>query len=375
MFSSRRPRSSFVPATLLCVALSACATDRLAGYSTTELAFVSGGDELRGTLALPLDRPGPFPAVLFVHGDGPVGREAHGYYRAFRKALAARGIASFSWDKPGVGKSTGDWLAQDMDDRAAAVIAAYRRSSAHERVDEDRIGVIGFSQAGWVLPRLADETWVNYLIFVSTAVDVIRQGDYFKRRRLELAGVADPVAAALPSETDRRILELLLSDDPDHAAYLELVERAREEGRRTEPMSEARFGFVASLVAEDATERLGDIDVPVLALFGEADLNVDVHDTIEVYSRVFAGDDRVRFEYRLFPDATHQLTKARHFNAQVPGLLALLKIGLLGDALFVDGALDAVADFASEHGGLPADRGERSVGTGGLSEWTPETTR
>ena len=322
---------------------------------------MSSGDELRGALALPLGSPAPAPAVIIVAGDGPVDRDAHGYYRAFREALAARGIASFSWDKPGVGGSGGDWLAQDMDDRAAEVIAAYRRLDAHGGVDASRIGVLGFSQAGWVLPRLADESWVDYMIFASTAIDVIRQGEYFRRKRLERAGVEDPAAAAAPDETDRRIDELLASEEGDHAAYLELLERARGDGGRGEPMSEARFGFVKGLVAEDATEALADIDVPVLALFGGRDLNVDVHDSIEVYSRVFAGNDRVGFEYRLFPDATHQLTASRHFNEQVPGLRAWLKIQLLGDALFADGVLDAVADFASEHGGPSADAARRSV--------------
>ena len=50
--------------------------------------------------------------------------DAYGDYRPLWGRLAERGIASFSWDKVGVGNSQGDWQSQSMDDRAEETVAA-----------------------------------------------------------------------------------------------------------------------------------------------------------------------------------------------------------------------------------------------------------
>lgn len=80
--------------------------------------------------------------------------------------------ASLSWDKPGVGHSTGDWTAQSMEDRAHEGLAAIRLLKERQEVASNKIGVWGISQAGWVLPlmnTLAPEE-IAFIIAVSVPV-------------------------------------------------------------------------------------------------------------------------------------------------------------------------------------------------------------
>jgi len=79
-----------------------------------EVSFRSGGIELAGTIALPYGE-GPFPCVLLIPGSGQVDRnENHRKLRInifydISHFLAQNGIASFRYDKRGVGESQGDY--------------------------------------------------------------------------------------------------------------------------------------------------------------------------------------------------------------------------------------------------------------------------
>ncbi|SDT36975.1 alpha/beta hydrolase family protein [Actinoplanes derwentensis] len=96
---------------------------------------------LNGVLALPEKQAGPVPVVVFVHGDGAVDATRDGQYRPSFEALAKAGVASVSWNKPGVGGSAGNWLEQNQADRArevATVVTNLRQRAeafaARERV-------------------------------------------------------------------------------------------------------------------------------------------------------------------------------------------------------------------------------------------------
>jgi dipeptidyl aminopeptidase/acylaminoacyl peptidase len=109
-------------------------------YQRVALSFVHKGNRLTGTIMLPENIPGPFPVVVFVHGDGAISYDAYGYYHPLWNRLAKQGIASFSWDKPGVGGSQGDWENQTIDNRADETIAAIEVLKKRSDIDANKIG-------------------------------------------------------------------------------------------------------------------------------------------------------------------------------------------------------------------------------------------
>src|SRR5262249_6629485 len=82
-----------------------------------ELSFLWRDITVTGTLPLPPSPP-PHPAVLMLQGAGPAGRDSGGYFPPIRDAFLSRGIAAFSFDKPGIGGSSGNWRQYALMDRA-----------------------------------------------------------------------------------------------------------------------------------------------------------------------------------------------------------------------------------------------------------------
>jgi hypothetical protein len=56
------------------------------------------------------------------------------------------------YDKRGVGGSTGDWNTASFDDLAGDVVAAVEYLETRGDIDHGQIGLLGISQAGWIMP-------------------------------------------------------------------------------------------------------------------------------------------------------------------------------------------------------------------------------
>ena len=318
-----------------------------ANFKQKRLSFNAAGNELYGTLITPRKAEGPFPTVVFVHGDGPLTYDAYGYYRPIWEALADKGVASFSWDKPGIGGSSGDWLTQNMDNRAQEVAAAIEFLKQYgQPVAQDKIGVIGFSQAGWVLPLLPEkQTQAKFMIFVSTAVNWLEQSQYHTRKRMQKEGSsADEIASAI--KQDEALWQKVSQEDASYKEYVNIMKSQNVPKKKRMP--EERYTFVKKNWRSDSTPHLKKIESPVLALFGDKDLNVNVEESISIYRREFAKAGNHDVTIKVFPDATHNLTNADYYNKQSPGLFKLLLINILGEKIFTESLLEFLVDWTVE---------------------------
>jgi pimeloyl-ACP methyl ester carboxylesterase len=123
-----------------------------ADHAEVEVHFRCVGAVLAGTLFLP-KRAGSVPAVVYVHSSGETSRWT--WDVPWVKTIVRAGIAFFSYDKRGVGESQGtccpgdqshfNLLAADADGAANAV-------RTRPEIDPARVGFLGTSQAGWVVP-------------------------------------------------------------------------------------------------------------------------------------------------------------------------------------------------------------------------------
>ena len=91
---------------LIAILMTACARQPQPAR-VEEITFQSGEFSLVGDLRLP-EGTGPFPVVLFVHGDAEgANRTFFGMYLPIMERMLQAGFAVFSWDNPGAGESTG----------------------------------------------------------------------------------------------------------------------------------------------------------------------------------------------------------------------------------------------------------------------------
>jgi pimeloyl-ACP methyl ester carboxylesterase len=127
------------------------------------LVATQGTTTLAGTLHLPEGEP--VATVLMVPGSGPSDRDNDVYFPMIRAGLLARGIAAASFDKRGVGGSSGDWHDSGPAEQAADVAAQLDALRGLPEVDGARLGIFGHSQGGWVVLEVAAaDPWVAFVV-------------------------------------------------------------------------------------------------------------------------------------------------------------------------------------------------------------------
>lgn len=254
----------------------------------------------------------PVKAILiFVHGDGPTSYDADGYYRIIWNTLRSNGYAIFSWDKENVGKSTGNWLKQSMKDRQSEVLAAIEAVQKKYGFTEKNTGLIGFSQAGWVLPALANRAnKISFIIGIGFARNWIQQGQYLTEKRL--AG-EDKNKIELAINTYFTEIELFKSSI-QYPEYINTV------GKHS--MTKERFQFVIKNFKSDATHDYSKITVPSLFLWGEKDLNVNAIEELKWWK----NHPNKLVATKIIPNASHSMLKAEIFNTQNMGYIQWIKL-------------------------------------------------
>ena len=125
-----------------------------------QVLVLSREAELAATISIPRWGSGPFPAIVCVHGSGP-GRADD--LRIVWRNLVPEGVVVLTYDKPGVGESTGNFREVRTDSSeqqlkliADDVLAAREVLKKHPLIDPERVGLFGGSQAGWIIPLAAD---------------------------------------------------------------------------------------------------------------------------------------------------------------------------------------------------------------------------
>ncbi|MDY8107968.1 alpha/beta hydrolase [Fulvimarina sp. 2208YS6-2-32] len=287
--------------------------------------FARASASISGTLWLPDEAPRA--AVVFVHGDGAQDRTSSGGYAPMINAMLDRGIAVASWDKPGVGASQGNWLHQTMGERTAETRAALRVLA--RRFDGLARGAVGFSQAGWVLPDLTRGD-ADFLVLIGAAVSWQDQGEYFTRVRLAREGLD-------PRTVDQAIANQNLEDD-------RIFKQDAKVAKAPAGMSPDRWNFIRINRDADARAALSKLDLPLFAIWGAEDLNVDPQRNAAIYRDLVARRDG-RSRIVIWSDATHGLLKSSAYNWQLTdgwSWLAVARFLVEGRYAFAPGALDTL---------------------------------
>jgi pimeloyl-ACP methyl ester carboxylesterase len=155
-----RTRSTSWTGGLLAVLLTACSASEDVGHPVAPRTgtFENGDVALSYAIDLP-PGPGPFPGVVLVHGSGRSTKEELAF---LSNLLVARGIAVLRFDKRGVGGSGGVYSGVGVLNSpemipllAGDVAAAVDFMVEQPGVDGERLGLVGGSQAGWIIPVAA----------------------------------------------------------------------------------------------------------------------------------------------------------------------------------------------------------------------------
>ena len=302
-------------------------TDRVtAGLRLRDVEFSSGDVVLAGSLASPV-RDTALAGVVLVGGSGPTDRDNGTYFPPIREYLVAAGIAVLSYDKRGVGPSSGDWLDSTLDDLAADATAALAFLCAQPGVQAGTAGLLGHSEGGWVALRAAagrdDVPWV--ITSGCPGMTPAAQERHTLAGALRRAGEQDPDRMLALFD---RLIEAGRRDD-DYAEAARIVSSARPSQAFLDywsDMDQRLWEFLKRSQDHDPVPDALRLRCPHLAVFGGADELVSVADSTRLFSAAACHpgrDHRAALTVEVFPGASHRIQVGAGAD-MAPGYLATL---------------------------------------------------
>ena len=331
------------------------------------MTFSFGEDHLYGVLTLPSDE-GPHPAVVLISGSGGLdGDRAGTSARSFvdhSHQFALIGFAVLRYDPPGVGRFTGDRGLPSLEKRTEETAAALSYLRSLPTIAADRVELLGVGQGPWVIAMTA----VRYPDDVAFLISVVGSGQSVAQQQVHgieaqsrAAGMADDdVTKAVlfgrllidwqlvdPIFQDENVADAQALGDGPWTSLTELVYEPGDidpvEGLgvgidimksvQDEPWTEALYlkelyipqfeSIPSDVTAEqlaaiqalsdqnltvDPKDFLTEVRTPMLAVFGEEDLNVDSEKSAALYEQYLTEAGNEDFTILVIPGVGHGIT-------------------------------------------------------------------
>lgn len=239
-------------------------------FTTKNVKFVSNGDTLASTILKPNH---PFAAIVIVHGSGQEKRMME-----FATLLANNGIAVITYDKRGVGESGGIYAGPEVGtnnvDSANLNLLSLDASVAANTLlanlptNHIPLGLIGGSQAGWIIPLAAKKNSnFSYMVIFSEALVTVRE-----QLRFQFYTQGNKKFWDTHTEEDAR---KHIFNDAD------------------------KYKFIDT----DPCDVLSKLSIHGLWIYGGKDIQVPVKLSIEHLNTLQSKNKR--YEYKLFPELGH----------------------------------------------------------------------
>lgn len=277
-----------------------------------DISFQNGDVTLHGTMVMP-NTEGPHPTVVMVHGSGPSSRD---FYLKFAYNFACHGIATLAYDKRGVGASTGDWRKSGFHDLAQDALASIQLLKGRRDINPKQIGLLGISQGGWLTPLAASLSKdVAFIIpIVGAAVTPTQQ----EQMRVELYMRADGFPE---DDIEEAVSGMKMTHNfaSTGEGWDELIAGFHKVKHKKwfldygggEPTKDNWFWAFWRLIHDyDPISVLEKVTCPVLAIFGELDLNVRQEINIPLWEEALKKSGNKDYTIKVFQKANHGILEA-----------------------------------------------------------------
>jgi alpha/beta superfamily hydrolase len=244
-------------------------------YQSEDIPFTSkDGTKLMGRISIP-ESDSPVPAFMALHGSEQGTRDNFGN-KVMAHYMISRGFAVLNYDKRGVGDSEGVYQEaaspSNLQKIAEDAIAGAEYLASRSEIDTKRIGLIGGSQAGWVIPLAASQSDViTHMVILSGPVESTLQEDVF-------SSYTNDGDTAITNYDDAKITRQLRDMKPG--------------------------GF-------DPIPIIAELDQTGVWLWGSVDKSVPVTFSAEnLQALIDSGKNN--FSYQIFPNGDHNLNESPH---------------------------------------------------------------
>ena len=299
-------------------------------YKEEQVTLKSGTVTLTGTLSLPASGT-PGPAVVMITGSGAQNRDEEIFgFRPFwviADHLTRHGIAVLRCDDRGVGGSTGSTSQSTSADFADDALAGVKYLQGRPEIDKTRVGLMGHSEGGLVAPMLAARA-PDDIAFIVLMSGPGLTGEQIMLAQSELVGrpagrtdeqirrnqeIQRKMFAAVRSGTGWDEVEAMIRTELK-AGIDAMPEAQRKSIGDTEKLiatqvkgqlDSVRSPWFKFFVDFDPATVLDKVRCPVLALFGEHDVQVPAGPNRAAMEKAFARGGLKHYRVEVLPRANH----------------------------------------------------------------------
>ncbi len=330
-------------------------------YKEEEVTFTNGSELFSGTLTIP-NKQGKHPAVVMITGSGPQDRneEILGFkiFGIIADHLTKNGIAVLRYDDRNVGKSKGTDVSKSTTaDFADDAIEAVKFLKTRSDINPLQIGLFGHSEGGIVAPLAASKFSDIAFIVLMAGTSVNGRDIILEQSKLIMTANGEPdsnITASL--DYTRKIMDTVANNGDMTElkkelkqefikSYDELSDDMKKSITNKEEYAESQAeGTIKSFnsiwmkyfLTYDPAPALEKVKCPVLALFGELDLQVPPSQNEEPMKQALMKSGNKDFTIKLMPKANHLFQEATNGSPNEYGKLK---------KDFAQGFLDAITSW------------------------------
>jgi len=296
-------------------------------YNEEEITFENkeAGITLAGTFTYPKEGEN-FPAVVLVSGSGPQNRDeellGHKPFLVWSDYLTRNGVAVLRFDDRGTAKSTGDFGSGTTQDFATDAIEAVNYLKSRKEVDAKKIGMVGHSEGGLIAPIAANKSDdVSFIVLVAgTSVPgyeiILLQSELISRA----AGTSEEEIKRTLDITKKTYDILLNIEDSTEAAqkintiwaeyYQALPDSEKNKPENSQVYIEQQKKVILGpwfryFLKYNPRTELVKLDIPVLALFGEKDIQVAPSQNKDEMEKALEKSNSKNYKVVVFPGLNH----------------------------------------------------------------------
>ncbi len=284
--------------------------------------FSFEGKKYSGLIDIPAKTPKSL--IVLVPGSGRTNMvEGDKYYERLRNMFVDLGLAVMVYDKAGCGESEGKFdYNQSVQNSSEEVLAAIEELRKLRVSGSENIGLWGISRGGWVCPLVINQdSKISYWISAS-GPDHLETIGYLFEANWRVLGKSEAEIEMLSSEwlagfTIQRqggSYEEYLAASPNLKNDSLIL--ALRNGKFNTIENYLSFQKVLqnqefdeetglTIVVPDFAETLTKINIPVLAIFGEKDSQVDWRRSLALYQKTIGANNNLT--YLTLPDCNHNI--------------------------------------------------------------------
>lgn len=305
------------------------------------VSFRNGDAKLDGTLLIPSTK-GVHPAIVLLHGSGPLTRYSFGPYPHFFTSL---GFAVLIYDKRGAGSSSGIRVDASTgtamknvhypDELVGDALAAIGLLQQQKDIDPNRIGFWGSSEGGMLATQVAARSpKVAFAINSSGFMEPLWQ-----TLRYQAKAIPHSKGASQSQITEDSAFVDLWLNVARTGEHWETFQAAQQQlnsaGHSWIFQSRGPFTSLKQLrwdwdhiLSFDPLPALAKVHCPILGVFGELDPLTPAQRTTENMRRVLTAAGHKDFTLKIFPQAGHSLSELPEKNRMAIGVFDTLRTWL-----------------------------------------------